>query len=146
MNDLLNIKMPFNHEKNTQKPGPRNLKKNNKTTSAHIFKLIDDLENIISFYENNQRYVDNLLVDIVYNDIISKSGRIKEIFKEKGDCNNSIVGARFTDSDDGNENHIITHYISANNLKEAQNKLKVAANFLESEMNCEANYENFQYC
>ena len=145
MNDLLNIKMPFNHEKNTQKPGPRNLKKNNKTTSAHIFKLIDDLENIISFYENNQRYVDNLLVDIVYNDIISKSGRIKEIFKEKGDCNNSIVGARFTDSDDGNENHIITHYISANNLKEAQNKLKVAANFLESEMNCEANYENFQY-
>lgn len=143
MNNLLNIKLPFNHERNTQKPGPRNLKKANKVSSEHIQQLINNINQVLAFYKENANYVNNILIDVYYNDIIAKSGRIREILKQKGDCNNTIVGARFTDSDDGNENHIITHYVSINTLNEAKDKLEAAYTFLSREMAGEANSENF---
>ncbi len=135
--------MPFKHDPNNAKPGPRNLKKSNKVTSGHLSKLIEDLKSVEKFYEGKQKWVEGIFVDVYYNDIIAKSGRIQELFKQGGDCNNTIVGARFSDSTIGNENHIITHYVSLRTLKDALYKLEVAHSFLESEMNGEANSENF---
>ena len=67
------------------------------------------LERIKRYYMSIDTYTDGILIDVCYNDIIAKSGRMTEVLKDKSDCNNTIVGARFSDSHDQPENHIITH-------------------------------------
>lgn len=143
MNNLLGIKLAFNHEPNYAKPGAKNLKKANIVSIEKIEKLISDLQRVQEFYSGGDKIVNDALIDVYYNDIIPKSGRIQEILKQKGDCNNSIVGARFTDASEGNENHIITHYVSTTVIDEAIGKLLAAKEFIEKELGGEANSENF---
>ena len=143
MNRMLDIKLRLNSEKNTNKVGSKNLKKNAKTSSKHIQKLLEDLKKVKSFYEKNNLFIKDVLIDVYYNDTICKTGRISELLKIKGDCNDSIVGARFSDSKEGEENHIITHYVPMNVIDNAINKLEIAKSFIENELNKEANSINF---
>ena len=143
MNRMLDIKLRLNSEKNTNKVGSKNLKKNAKTSSEHIQKLLEDLKKVKSFYEKNNLFIKGVLIDVYYNDTICKTGRISELLKIKGDCNDSIVGARFSDSKEGEENHIITHYVPMNVIDNAINKLEIAKSFIENELNKEANSINF---
>ncbi len=143
MNRMLDIKLRLNSEKNTNKVGSKNLKKNAKTSSEHIQKLLEDLKKVKSFYEKNNLFIKDVLIDVYYNDTICKTGRISELLKIKGDCNDSIVGARFSDSKEGEENHIITHYVPMNVIDNAINKLEIAKSFIENELNKEANSINF---
>lgn len=139
MNALLNIKLPFNYEKNSKRPGPRNLKTRNKVNIAHIDKLIDDLKNVKNYYEHINRVTEDILIDAVYNDIVAKSNRITEIFKNKGDYNNNIVGARFSET----ENHIITYYVPLTVINQAIEKLKDSKQLIDNQLNGEANSINF---
>ena len=141
MNALLNIKLPFNYEKNSKRPGPRNLKTRNKVNNAHIDKLIDDLENVKNYYEHINRVTEDILIDAVYNDIVAKSNRITEILKNKGDCNNNIVGARFSEA----ENHIITYYVPLTVIDKAIEKLNDSKQLITNQLNGEANSVNFDY-
>lgn len=141
MNALLNIKLPFNDEKNSKRPGPRNLKTRNKVNIAHIDKLIEDLENVKNYYEHINRVTEDILIDAVYNDIVAKTNRITEILKNKGDCNNNIVGARFSEA----ENHIITYYVPLTVIDKAIEKLKDSKQLITNQLNGEANSINFDY-
>ncbi len=143
MNNLLNVKLKFNHEKNSKKPGPRNLNKTRSTKANDLKKLVLDLKRVKEFYVSNDKYVNGILIDVYYNDIISKSGRIREVLTIKGECNDSIVGARFTNSLPGDENHIITHYVDKEVIDEAINKLKIAADFIDNYLDGEATFHNF---
>ena len=143
MNNLLNIKLKFNHEKNRNKPGPRNLNKTRKTTVNDLRRLVLELKKVKEFYSQNDKYVNGVLIDVYYNDIISKSGRIKEVLKIKGECNDSIVGARFTDGLPGTENHIITYYVEKNVIDVAIDKLLKAADYIDKYLNGEATSDNF---
>ena len=52
------------------------------------------------------------MIDVWYNDIIAKSNRVRELLKpSKHSTNDTVVGARFSDAPEGEENHIITHYV-----------------------------------
>lgn len=139
MNSLLNIKLPFNHEKNSKKPGPRNLKRSNKVTINHLNELIDELNFVKRYYERNEKIIEGSLIDVYYNDVVPKSNRIVEVLKEKGECNDYIVGARFSEK----ENHIITYYIPMSALNNSIEKLEKGKAFLINELNGEANSENF---
>lgn len=143
MNNLLNIKLKFNYEKNINRPGPRNLNKSRKTKASDLRKLVLDLKKVKEFYSQNDKYINGVLIDVYYNDIISKSGRIKEILKNKEECNDSIVGARFTNGVPGTENHIITHYVEKNVIDSAINKILIAADYIDEYLNGEATSENF---
>lgn len=143
MNNLLSIKMKFNGEKNLSKPGARNLNKTRKTTSKSMKILLSDLLIVKKFYSNNDKYIKNVLIDVCYNDIIAKSGRMSELLRKKGDCNDTIVGARFSNDEPGKENHIITHYITMDVVDDAINKLKIAIQFVDDKLNGEATAYNF---
>ncbi len=143
MNKLLDIKMKFNSENNLSKPGPRNLNKKRKTTSISMKMLLEDLKKVKAFYSHNDKYIEGVLIDAYYNDIISKSGRMIELLRIKGDCNDTIVGARFSNAEFGKENHIITHYVSMDVVNDAIKKLELAINFVDEELNGEATSENF---
>ena len=118
MNPLLQVKLRFSHERNNQKPGPRNLKAIAQTTVEMIDMLIEELNSVLRYYRNSPKIIQGILVDVNYNDIIAKTNRIREVLKPAGRAiNDVVVGARFSDAQDGEENHIITYYIKINKLK-----------------------------
>ena len=112
MSPLLQVKLRFSHERNNQRPGPRNLKANAKTTVEMLDARIEELNSVLRYYRNSPRIIQGILVDVNYNDIIAKSNRIREVLKPAGKTTNDVVvGARFSDAEEGEENHIITYYI-----------------------------------
>ena len=144
MNPLLQVKLRFTGERNPQKPGVRNLRASSVTTTEKIDELIESLNAVLRFYRNNTRITRNMMVDIRYNDIIAKSNRAKELLKPvRVSINETIVGARFSDAPEGEENHIITHYIDEETIKKTIDELKIARRFLGDRLGGKATKDNF---
>lgn len=143
MNNLLGIKLRFEHESKRGGGASRNLNKTRTTKSELISDLINDLQRIKAFYSKKDKYIDNILIDVYYNDIIAKSGRIQELFKVRDDCNDRIVGARFSENSP-NENHIITYYISREIVDEAIEKLIESKKLIDEQLGGLATSENFE--
>ena len=156
MNPLLQVKLRFTGEKNTQKPGARNLRAKAETSTEKIDELIDSLRAVLRFYKDNSRITNNVMIDVWYNDIIAKSNRVRELLKpSKHSTNDTVVGARFSDAPEGEENHIITHYVDEKTICKTIEELQVAKEFLLkrlggkatpmnfTEPNCSIDYERF---
>ena len=156
MNPLLQVKLRFTGEKNTQKPGARNLRAKAETSTEKIDELIDSLRAVLRFYKDNSRITNNVMIDVWYNDIIAKSNRVRELLKpSKHSTNDTVVGARFSDASEGEENHIITHYVDEKTIYKTIEELQVAKEFLLkrlggkatpmnfTEPNCSIDYEGF---
>ena len=133
MNPLLQVKLRFTGEKNNQRPGARNLRSKAETSSTKIDVLIDSLRAVLRFYKDNPRITNKMMVDICYNDIIAKSNRVRELLKpSRLSTNDTVVGARFSDAPDGEENHIITHYVDEKTINKTIEELQIAKNFLQN--------------
>ena len=156
MNPLPQVKLRFTGEKNTQKPGARNLRAKAETSTEKIDELIDSLRAVLRFYKDNSRITNNVMIDVWYNDIIAKSNRVRELLKpSKHSTNDTVVGARFSDAPEGEENHIITHYVDEKTICKTIEELQVAKEFLLkrlggkatpmnfTEPNCSIDYEGF---
>ena len=156
MNPLLQVKLRFTGEKNTQKPGARNLRAKAETSTEKIDELIDSLRAVLRFYKDNSRITNNVMIDVWYNDIIAKSNRVRKLLKpSKHSTNDTVVGARFSDAPEGEENHIITHYVDEKTICKTIEELQVAKEFLLkrlggkatpmnfTEPNCSIDYEGF---
>lgn len=142
MNSLLKIKLTFNHEKNRAGRGARNLNKARTTSSDLLGKLIVDLRRVKDFYNKNP-FIKEILIDVYYNDIIAKSGRIQNLLRSTCACSEYIVGARFSDAQPGYENHIITYYVSREIIDSAIEKLKDAITLIDDQLNGIATASNF---
>ena len=144
MNKILQVKLRFSNEKNNQRPNARNLKAQTKTTIDKIQGLCDDLRTVLRFYENSPKFLENILVDVNYNDIIAKSNRIQELLKPVGKkTNDVVVGARFSDAPEGQENHIITYYVDQKTIENTLEDLEKVKTFLNEKLNGKATAKNF---
>ena len=144
MNHLLQVKLRFSSEKNTQRPGSRNLRVHAVTTTEKIDDLIKDLNAVLRYYRGVPKILDGILIDVNFNDIIAKSNRIKEILKPAGkQTNDVVVGARFSNAPAGEENHIITYYVDISTIERTIQKLKIVQRFLEDRLDRKATSENF---
>lgn len=144
MNPLLQVKLRFTGEKNNQKPSARNLRAKAETSTEKIDELIDGLRAILRFYKDHQRITDKMMVDVWYNDIIAKSNRVRELLKPDGlSSNDTVVGARFSDAPEGEENHIITHYVDENTIHKTIEELLTAREFLQKRLGGKATSANF---
>lgn len=144
MNPILQVKLRFSNEANTNRPVARNLKRRAEATTEKIDRLCDELNAILRFYKNSSQFIKDILIDVNYNDIIAKSNRIKALLKPAGkDTNDAVVGARFSDAPEGEENHIITYYVDENTIKNTINNLKIAKCFLNDKLSGKATYDNF---
>ena len=131
MNKILQVKMRFSNEKNNQRPNARNLRAHSETTVEKIQSVCDDLKAILRFYKNSPKFLENILVDVNYNDIIAKSNRIQELLKPVGKkTNDMVVGARFSDAPEGQENHIITYYVDKRTIENTIADLEIVKKFL----------------
>lgn len=144
MNPLLQVKLRFTGERNPQKPGARNFRVSDMTTTKTIDRLIESLNAVLRFYRNNTRVTKNMMVDIRYNDIIAKSNRVRELLKPlRNSTNETVVGVRFSDAVEGEENHIITHYVDEETIKKTIDELKIAKFFLNDRLGGMATKNNF---
>lgn len=144
MNPLLQVKLRFTGEKNTQKVGARNLRTKDETSTEKIDGLIDSLRAVLRFYRDNPRITNKMMIDIWYNDIIAKSNRVRELLKQNGmTTNNTVVGARFSEAAEGEENHIITHYVDERAIENTIEELSVAKEFIQKRLGGKATIQNF---
>lgn len=144
MNPILQVKLRFANENNTQRAMGRSLRANAETTTEKIDVLSESLRTVLRFYRNSPRYMKKILIDVKYNDIIAKSNRMQEILKPSGkSINDSIVGARFSDALEGEENHIITHYVDTDTIQNAISMLDSAKKFLDEQLAGKATIDNF---
>ena len=144
MNPLLQIKLRFTGEKNNQKPGARNLRARAETSTEKIDELIDSLRAVLRFYKDNPRITNDVMIDVWYNDIIAKSNRVRELLKpSRHSTNDTVVGARFSDAPEGEENHIITHYVDEKTINKTIEELQVAKEFLLNRLGGKATPMNF---
>ena len=144
MNPILQVKLRFANEANTNRPGARNLRKKAETTTEKIDKLCEDLHSLLRFYNSSPRFVKNILVDVNYNDIIAKSNRIRALIKPEGkEANDMVVGARFSNAPVGEENHIITYYVDEVTIKNTIENLEAAKRFLNEKLSGKATFDNF---
>ena len=144
MNPLLQVKLRFAGEKNNQKPGARNLRAKAETSTEKIDELIDGLHAVLRFYKDHSRITDKMMVDIWYNDIIAKSNRVRELLKPRRlSTNDTVVGARFSDAPEGEENHIITHYVDEKTIRKTIEELLIVKEFLIERLGGKATPANF---
>lgn len=144
MNSLLQVKLRFSNEHNESKPNGRNLRSHAETSSEKIGILIENLKSVLRFYHTSPKYINNILIDVNYTDIIAKSNRIRELLKPIGKTTNEIVvGARFSDAPEGEENHIITYYVDEATIRRTISELEQAKRFLDERLNGKATFENF---
>lgn len=144
MNPLLQVKLRFTGEKNNQKPGARNLRAKAETSTEKIDELIDSLRAVLRFYRDNSRITNDVMIDVWYNDIIAKSNRVRELLKpSRHSTNDTVVGARFSDAPEGEENHIITHYVDEKTINKTIEELQVAKEFLLKRLGGKATPMNF---
>ncbi len=144
MNPLLQVKLSFTKEKNTPFHNGSSLKTGKKTTAEKIDSLIRNLLDIERYYSNTEKFMNGLLIDVNYCDIIAKSNRIKSLLKpSNGDANSSIVGARFSETPEGRENHIITHYVDKTVVDKTIDTLEKTKQFLIARLDGSADADNF---
>lgn len=145
MNPLLQVKLRFSGERNKQRARGRNLRTNAETSVEKVDELIDSLRAVLRFYNDNPRFTDKMMIDIRYNDIIAKSNRVKELLKPKRvSTNDTVVGARFSDAIEGEENHIITHYVDEDTVNTTIDELIIVKEFLKERLGGKATAENFK--
>ena len=144
MNPLLQVKLRFTGEKNNQKPGARNLRAKAETSTEKIDELIDSLRAVLRFYKDHPCITNDVMIDVWYNDIIAKSNRVRELLKpSRHSTNDTVVGARFSDAPEGEENHIITHYVDEKTINKTIEELQIAREFLLKRLGGKATPVNF---
>ncbi len=144
MNPLLKVNLRFRDEKYKKKKILNNLKPKNEVSVEKINDIERNLISIVSFYDNADKLFRGFLIDVNYNDIIAKTNRIKELLKQRGKkINDIIVGARFSDDEEGKEKHIITYYIDKNTIEDALQKLSIVKKFIVEKLNGVATSSNF---
>ena len=81
-------------------------------TSEHILRLIERLNQLKNFWQNENQPFNGALISVYYNKIVAKTNRIAGIFKgEKS--NYAIVGAKFNSD---KTKHIITYFLDLSDI------------------------------
>ena len=144
MNSILQVKLSFAKENNTQRNGGIELRAHSEVSSDRVGELIESLRSVLRYYRGIEKLMNNILIDVNYNDIIAKSRRIRDILKPLGkSTNEAVVGARFSDAPAGQENHIITYYVDEETINRTIHDLAVAQQFISQELAGKATRDNF---
>ncbi|MCL2859358.1 MAG: S8 family peptidase [Oscillospiraceae bacterium] len=115
MNSLIQLKGHLSERRNPSSGGSASLPVGRSVNVDHIKGLKNNLETLYGFWEKNT-IIDGALVSVFYNRVVPKSKRIKILLsKNNEESNNSIVGAKFTDTEP--PKHIITHFIDIETIK-----------------------------
>ena len=136
MNKTLQLKGAFEQRKNTGGGGAPNLPKGKTINSKKLKQLLNDLNRLYEFW-SNEKILSGALINVYYNKIAAKSNRVQGLL-----TNGSIVGAKFYD--DQSPKHVITHFISLHELRQAIKNLDTSINILEQQFNGQISHEQIK--
>ncbi len=118
MNNVLYLKGTFDQASRTNKMGPANIPANTNefVDSSKVRGLLSNLEELYTFWQQNQQIIQGALVSVYYIKLAAKTNRIRCLLSENtsNSPNQSIVGARFYN--ETNQRHIITHLVSLDTI------------------------------
>lgn len=130
MNSLLQLKGHIEQKSANSRPGPPNLPKNQSVEVTKLKKLLENLEELLSYWAN-QSLLSGAIIAVHYNKIVAKSNRLKGLLGNTP--NKSIVGAKFSSTD--SPKHIITHYVMQKELRDSVENLKKCIAILNADFN-----------
>ena len=113
MNNVLELKgKRFEQAAKTGGGGGAAMNSKITVTSEHILRLIERLNQLKNFWQNENQPFNGALISVYYNKIVAKTNRIAGIFKgEKS--NYAIVGAKFNSD---KTKHIITYFLDLSDI------------------------------
>lgn len=113
MNNVLELRgKRFVQASKTGKGGGASMNRRKEVTSERLLGLIDRINQIKEFWEQEEKSFEGVLISVHYNKIVAKSNRIAGLFKGK-DSNYAIVGAKFNKE---KTKHIITYFLDIKDL------------------------------
>lgn len=129
MNNVLELKGKrfVQASKNSGGGGP-NMNGRVVVTNEKIHSLTNKLFQIKQFWLGEHRPFKGILISVYYNKIVAKTNRISGLFRGNK-SNYAIVGAKFNDE---KTKHIITYFLSMNDLDNSIDMLNKAENILSS--------------
>lgn len=92
--------------------GGANMNSQKIVTGDHLLRLQSKIAQIKSFWQQEKKPFEGILISVHYNKIVAKSNRIAGLFKGK-DSNFAIVGAKFNDE---KSKHVITYFLDIEDL------------------------------
>lgn len=95
----------------------------------HLLNLKKTLSFANDYFMARQEYFSGVLVDAIFNRVISKSKRIHHIFPERKYKN--IVGIRFDGDSYEDKHHVITYFLTFDQISNAIKELDSAIAFLD---------------
>ncbi len=127
MNELLGLRGSIQSQPYaTKQPRSRNVNTDQCFNLNKFQVLIEQLKDILLFWESQERIFENIFITIRYVDLISKSRRSRIILAENNNSytHETVVGVKF--SDDLKKKHEITHYVPIEYLRVSIKKLEDA--------------------
>ena len=141
MNNVLELKgKRFVQSDKVGRGGGADMSSKKTVTTEHLLNLKSQLLNIKQFWSLEKRPFTGILISVHYNKVVAKSNRISGLFKGS-DSNLSIVGAKFSDD---KSNHIITYFITVEDLEKSVDLLTKATSIINTHFIDGVNKELFK--
>lgn len=126
MNELLLMRGTF-EGKGANQPGAVELPAHCIVKAEEPRKLADDIDAIISFWDDETIDIDPL-ISVYYKKVVAKSNRVKRLLDPYGgNSTQTIVGARFSGTGVEARKHIMTHSVRRKTLVSAREILLLCA-------------------
>lgn len=121
MNNILQLKGPFQYQPNPNGFGPPNIPVGTFVESEHMEALRTQLEQILKYWEKDT-LICGALVSAYYYHVVAKSNRIKGLLCSGSmDPNEAIRGSKFYG--DNPIQHVFTYYVKLDVLRESIKRL-----------------------
>lgn len=145
MNKLLQLKGVLQHGENHSGGSSPNIPKGEVVTITHIHKLIEQLEEILRYWDEH-REINGALVSVRYKTIVAKSNRIRAILSTNSktlpdDC---ICGARFVENSENSIKHLFTYFVGTCIVQKSIQDLKAVEKILLREYDGTITHENIE--
>ena len=143
MNDILQLKGQFEHNKGNSGGGKRNIPVGKMVESAHILNLINDLRSLQTYW-NEHTLIKGALISVHYTSVIAKSNRIRGLLcRGSSNPNDSIRGVKFT-GEMPCIKHVFTYYVGLDTIKESLTRLIAVKEILECDYHGKISHEDIE--
>lgn len=143
MNNILQLKGQFEHNKGNSGGGKRNIPVGKIVESAHIFNLINDLRSLQTYW-NEHTLIKGALISVHYTSVIAKSNRIRGLLcRGSSNPNDSIRGVKFT-GEMPCIKHVFTYYVGLDTIKESLTRLIAVKEILECDYHGKISHEDIE--
>ncbi len=143
MNNILQLKGQFEHNKGNSGGGKRNIPVGKMVDSAHILNLINDLRSLQTYW-NEHTLIKGALISVHYTSVIAKSNRIRGLLcRGSSNPNDSIRGVKFT-GEMPCIKHVFTYYVGLDTIEESLTRLMAVKEILECDYHGKISHDDIK--